>query len=117
MFKGGVKEAAKMLSGLGPAAQRKILAEIRAKDPAMAEQLEKNLISMDDLQYLTAPMLVSLLRDVSLEDFGLALRTVNEELVSKLLGMAKKKRYLGMISIYLGITIRAIYYSLNSCCV
>ena len=42
MFKGGVKEAAKMLMGLGPAAQKKLLEEIRAKDPAMAQKLENN---------------------------------------------------------------------------
>ncbi len=87
MFKGGVKEAAKMLMGLGAPAQKKLLEEIRAKDPLMAQKLEKNLISMDDLKYLTAPMLVSLLRDIPLEEFGLSLRTVDESIVEKLLGM------------------------------
>jgi flagellar motor switch protein FliG len=87
MFKGGVKEAAKMLVGLGPAAQKKILEEIRLKDPKVAALLEKNLISIDDLQYLTASMLVGVLRDIPLETFGLALRTVDKEIVDKLLSM------------------------------
>ena len=85
MFKGGVKEAAKLLVGLGTQAQKKILEQIKAKDPAMAQKLEANLISMDDLQYLTPGMLVGLLRDVSLEEFGLALRAVDKEIVAKLL--------------------------------
>ena len=87
MFKGGVKEAAKMLMALGPAAQRKLMEEIRARDPKMAALLDQNLISMDDLQYLTPSMLVGLLRDVNLEEFGLALRTVDKTITDKLLGM------------------------------
>ena len=87
MFKGGVKEAAKMLMGLGPAAQKKLLEEIRAKDPAMAQKLENNLISMEDLQHLTPAMLVGLLRDVDLEKFGLALRTIDQGITQKLLDM------------------------------
>ena len=87
MFKGGVKEAAKLLIGLGTAAQKKILAQIRARDPVMAQKLEVNLVSMDDLAYLTPSMLVGLLRDVSLEEFGLALRTVDKEIVEKIMAM------------------------------
>lgn len=85
MFKGGVKEAAKMLSALGPAAQSKLLEEIRLKDPVMAAKLERNLVSMEDLQYLTPSMLVGLLRDIDLEIFGLSLRTVDQEVVKALL--------------------------------
>ena len=87
MFKGGVKEAAKMLMGLGPAAQNRLLEEIRSRDPEMASNLEKNLISMEDLEYLTPSMLVGLLRDIDLELFGLALRTIDQTIVEKLLGM------------------------------
>lgn len=86
-FKGGVKEAAKMLQGLGPAAAKKLLEDIRARDPQMAQQLENNLISMEDLQYLTPAMLVGLLRDVDLETFGLSLRTIDQDIVDKLMGM------------------------------
>ncbi len=86
-FKGGVEEAAKMLMGLGSAAQKKLLEEIRHKDPAMAKKLEKNLVKMEDMQYLTPSMLVGLLRDVDLEEFGLALRTVDQQVVEKLLAM------------------------------
>tara|TARA_Y100000768_G_scaffold389019_1_gene390404 strand:- start:1879 stop:2307 length:429 start_codon:yes stop_codon:yes gene_type:complete len=85
-FSGGVKEAAKMLAGLGQAEQKKLLEQIRLKDPQMAQELEDNLISMEDLQYLTPSMLVGLLRDLDLEEFGLALRTLDSEITDKILG-------------------------------
>ncbi|MCO4753952.1 MAG: hypothetical protein KC478_05695 [Bacteriovoracaceae bacterium] len=85
--KGGVKEAAKMLQGLGVEGARRLLDDIRKRDPAMAQELEANLISMEDLQYLTSSMLVGLLRDVNLETFGLALRTVDKDIVDKLMNM------------------------------
>lgn len=85
--KGGVDEAAKMIQGMGVEGARRLLEDIRKKDPEMAQALEKSLLSMDDLQYLTPSMLVGLLRDVDLETFGLALRTVDKEIVDKLMGM------------------------------
>lgn len=87
MFKGGIKEAAKMLQGLGSAQAKNLLEQIRKKDPQMASELEKNLITMEDLQYCSAAQLVGLLRDVNLEEFGLALRTVDKGVVEKLMGM------------------------------
>ena len=87
MFKGGVKEAAKMLAGLTPAAGKKLLEEIKLKDPKMAALLEENLITMEDLQYVTSAMLVGLLRDVDLEEFGLALRGIDQSISNKLLDM------------------------------
>lgn len=86
-FKGGVEEAARMLMGLGPSAAQKLLEEIRVKDPSMAQKLEESMIRMEDLQHLTPSMLVGLLRDVPLETFGLALRTVDPEIVAKLMDM------------------------------
>lgn len=86
-FKGGVKEAAKMLMGLGPKAQKALLEDIRKRDPKMAALLDENLVSMEDLIYLTPSMLVGLLRDVNLETFGLALRTVDKTVSDKLLKM------------------------------
>lgn len=86
-FKGGVDEAAKMLQGLGSAQAKKLIEQIRQKDPNMAQLLEKNLVKMEDLQYCSAAQLVGLLRDVNLEEFGLALRTVDQSVVDKLMAM------------------------------
>lgn len=87
MFRGGIKEAAKLLVGLGLNAQKKILEQIKAKDPIMAEKLTAHLVSMEDLGHLTPSMLVGLLRDVNLEEFGLALRTVDTAIVDKIMSM------------------------------
>lgn len=87
MFKGGLEEAAKMLQVLGGKEAKKLLETIRAKDPFMAEQLEKNMITMEDLQYCSAAQLVGLLRDVDLETFGLALRGVDPSIVEKLMSI------------------------------
>ena len=84
-FKGGIKEAAKILVGLGPAAQKSLIEKIRAKDPHMASLLEENFVAIEDIQYLTSTMLVGLLRDIDLEVFGLALRVVDQKIVEELL--------------------------------
>ena len=84
-FKGGVKEAAKMLMGLGGEARKNLLEEIQKRDPKMAEQLKSNLVSIEDIQFLTPGMLVALLREVDMELFGVALRTVDQDIVDKIL--------------------------------
>ena len=86
-FKGGIKEAAAMLNALPPEQARRILSEIKAQDPQMAEELEKNLITMDDLRYITPTMLIGLLRDIPLPTFGLALRGVTKDVSEILLKM------------------------------
>lgn len=73
-FQGGVKEAAKMLAGLSKSAREKVLELISKKDPKMAETLHKSMYTFDDLQYLTPMMLIELLRDIKMDDLGLALR-------------------------------------------
>lgn len=84
-FKGGVKEAAKMLMALEGEARKRLLEEIRQRDPKMADQLQSNLVSIEDIQYLTPGMLVALLRELDREVFGLALRTVDQDIVDKVL--------------------------------
>jgi flagellar motor switch protein FliG len=84
-FKGGPEEAAKMIMGLGPAAGKAVLEDIRVKNPEMAAMIEKNMVTMDDLRYLTTAMLIGLLRDIDLEVFGLAMRTIDQEVAQKIL--------------------------------
>lgn len=86
-FKGGINEAAKILRGLGSSQSAKLLEQIRKKNPQMAQQLEMQMVQMEDLQYCSAAQLVGLLRDVNLEKFGLALRTVDKKIVAKLMAM------------------------------
>jgi flagellar motor switch protein FliG len=79
-FQGGVKEAAKMLTGLSRSAREKILEIISKKDPRMAEALHKSMYQFEDLKYLTQVMLIELLREIKISDMGLALRISSNDL-------------------------------------
>jgi flagellar motor switch protein FliG len=83
----GIKQAIEMLQGLDLAAQQSVLADIARRDPEMAIKLKKNLVTFDDLQYLTISMMKRLLQDVKLDDLGLALRGCSKEVSDHLLSM------------------------------
>lgn len=83
-LKSGPKEAARMIQEMG-AAGKKLLETIRKSDPKMAELIELNLINIEDIQYLSPVQLVSLLRDLNLETFGVALRGVDKTISDKIL--------------------------------
>jgi flagellar motor switch protein FliG len=84
-FKGGIKAAAEMLSGLDRDGQERILADIAQKDPQMAESLRKIMVTFEDLQYLTVKMLVELLREIDVEDLARGLRISSDKLKSHIL--------------------------------
>lgn len=83
----GLKQAIEMLQGLDLNAQQSIIAEIARKDPEMAVKLKQNLITFDDLLYLTVAMMKRLLQDIELDVLGLALRGASKELTEHLLNM------------------------------
>lgn len=78
--KGGVVEAAQLLAGLDNQGRERVLELIEKQNPEMAKTLRDNLITFEDLKYLTPKMLQELLREISLDDLGLALRTSSQEL-------------------------------------
>jgi flagellar motor switch protein FliG len=80
MFPGGLKAAVEMLQRLPAQDREKILSDIQKKDPRVHEYLQKNMVTFPDLIYLTSQMIRDLLRDVSLEDLGLALRGSEKKL-------------------------------------
>ena len=79
-FRGGIKEAAKMLAGLDKSSRENVLKKISQVDPQMAESLKNNLVDFEDLKYMTNSMLIDFLKKVDLNDLGLALRGSSEEL-------------------------------------
>lgn len=83
----GLKAAIEMLQGLDLAAQQSLLADIARRDPEMAVKLKQNMVTFDDLQYLTVSMMKRLLQDIQLDDLGLALRGSSREVSDHLLGM------------------------------
>ena len=54
---GGVKEAAAMLAGLDSQGRERVLDLIAKENPEVAEALRKNMVSFEDLQFLTVKML------------------------------------------------------------
>lgn len=83
----GFKQAIEMLQGLNLDQQQSVLADIARKDPEMAVRLKQNLVTFDDLRYLTVSMMKRLLQDISLDDLGLALRGASKELTEHLMEM------------------------------
>ncbi|MFZ8933007.1 MAG: FliG C-terminal domain-containing protein [Bacteriovoracaceae bacterium] len=75
----GIKGAIKVLNALDPMQRDKVLEIITAQDSILAEELKKNLVSLDDITQITVPMLVDFTREISLKDLGLALRVAQEE--------------------------------------
>ncbi|WP_044557522.1 FliG C-terminal domain-containing protein [Halobacteriovorax marinus] len=80
LFKGGVREAAKILSALSMSERERILKDIASKDPQTAELLRKNLITFEDLKLMTVKMLAELLREIKIYDLALGLRMGSKEL-------------------------------------
>ncbi|MFZ4714177.1 MAG: FliG C-terminal domain-containing protein [Bacteriovoracaceae bacterium] len=85
MFPGGVKAAVEMLQRLPIPMRDKILSDIEKKDPRIHEYLKNNLVTFPDLIYLTPQMMRELLREVALEDLGLALRGSSPNVVEHFL--------------------------------
>ena len=83
----GFKAAIEMLQGLDLAAQQSLLSDIARRDPEMAIKLKQNMVTFDDLQYLTVGMMKRLLQEIKLDDLGLALRGANKEVTQHLLSM------------------------------
>jgi len=76
----GFKEARTLLLGLRPSERKSLLERIEKKDPSLGELLRKNLYQFEDLKFMTPKMLIELLREIALEDLGLALKSASEEL-------------------------------------
>ncbi|MBT3235606.1 MAG: hypothetical protein HN353_06630 [Bdellovibrionales bacterium] len=82
---GGVEEAAKMLAGLGPKERERLLELIAKQDPNMAETLRQQMVTMEDLRFLTVKMIQDLLTKIDINQLGKALRLASDELRSHIL--------------------------------
>ena len=81
---GGPKEAARMILEMG-AEGKKLLETIKKSDPKMAELIASHLINLEDIQHISASQLVGLLRDLDLETFGVALRSLAPDTINIIL--------------------------------
>lgn len=83
----GKEEALKLLGALSQSEAKKLLEDMRSRDPEMAEFLESHLVSLEDLKYLSASQLMAFIRDLDLEELGIALKTVDKEVTDKILSL------------------------------
>jgi flagellar motor switch protein FliG len=86
----GFKAALEMLQHLDLVNQQSILADIARKDPEMAIKLKSQLVTFDDLQFLTQSMMGKLWQKTMLQDWGLALRGSSGEVKNHVLSLLSK---------------------------
>ncbi len=90
-FKGGPKAAAELLARLPALGRKKVMELIKKRDPVMAETLRKNMVTLDDLRFLTVKMLAELMKEIKPEELGLALRLAQPETCEHILDNVSKR--------------------------
>ena len=98
----GFGEALKLLQALDLAKQQELLADIGRKDPEMAVRLKSQLVTFDDLKYLTAQMMNLLFPQIPMNDWGLAMRGCQLEVKNHLLSLLSKNNQQDLLDILQG---------------
>lgn len=86
-LKGGIKEAAKMLQGLDPKTRKTVIEQMIAMNPELAQEIKSQMVTFDDLKYLTPSMMRDLMRKINMDDLALALRATTPEVIQKILSL------------------------------
>lgn len=80
---GGTDMAAKVLNKVARADGQSILEGIDTRNPALAVEIRKRMLTFNDLAALDKRGIQTLLREVPIEDLVVALKTANEEMKEK----------------------------------
>lgn len=102
VFKGGVKEAAKILASLDYKARLNVLKLMEEKDPQMAALIKESMVTFEDLRFLTVNMLSELLREINIDDLALGLRIASLEFKNNVLGNVSSRLKKDIEDILLG---------------
>lgn len=78
----GMEQAIELLSSLKIEERERLLDLMSSKDPSTVAVLRNGLITLEDLRFLSVKMLQEFLREISLDQLGLALRISSAELKS-----------------------------------
>lgn len=76
----GLGAAAELLNGLDPEHRKRLLGQVAARDPKVAENIEKRMIGFEDLRRLSDTDLQAVLREAPHSKIVLALRRATPEL-------------------------------------
>jgi len=82
---GGVKATADILNLLGQSVERKILEELKKRDPKLAEQVEDLMFVFEDIVLLDDRDLQEVIRSVETRTLALALKGAGDEVKEKIL--------------------------------
>jgi len=82
---GGVGAVADLLNHLNPEENKKLFSEMEKMDPELTLKIKQNLVTLEDICFLSTDMIRVLLQSISLKDWGLALRMVSAEVKNHLL--------------------------------
>ena len=77
----GLAEAVKILQELAQPEQERILLSIAKQDPKLAEKIKDNLITLEDLNYLTTSMIRDLFKELDPAVLGLSFRMASPKLI------------------------------------
>ena len=77
---GGIPMAAKVLTQVKAQTEKSIMEVIEEEDPDLAKAIQDNMFVFEDLLRIDDKGIQTLLREISNDDLGLALRTASEEL-------------------------------------
>ncbi len=77
---GGVDAAAKILTQVEQKVERNIMESLEEEDPELANEIQKLMFTFEDLLRVNDKGIQTLLREVSNDELGIALKTASEEL-------------------------------------
>ncbi|MCC7440233.1 MAG: hypothetical protein IT285_01285 [Bdellovibrionales bacterium] len=92
----GVKAVAEMMQHLGPADRERLMKDVAARDPGLAERIRKKVFTFDDLQKVDVQGVQILLQEVPRPQWLLALRQLSEGLKTHLASAMSDRAWLAL---------------------
>ena len=98
----GQKAAVEILSKLSKPERDRILLYIEKCDPKIAEELKRQIVTLDDLQFISVKMLQELLGQIKLDDLALALRLADKKTLEFILGNVSSSLRQDIVEVFSG---------------
>lgn len=88
----GVTHALEALAGLDPEHRERLLKQIAASDPEVAEELERRMFQFEDLAFASTLTLSNFLKEVADQKLCLALRGMNDDFLKKIFSVFSSRK-------------------------
>ncbi len=83
---GGIEKVVDILGRLGKGKDRAILSRMEETDPVTAEAIRRKMFTFEDLNYLDARSMQTVLREINNDTLVVALKTASDEIKGKIFG-------------------------------